>query len=175
MQTLLRSHDACSGEPSLMLVASVLAAIRQAVAAAHMDPATLSDTFRSSTLPPATMPAAKQPPATSKTGHHPGSSESNSSGAEHERTSSHACETSQPSGYSTSQTTGRREDQASAEMDDVPGAPTGSFPGSFLGLEAPATVARVRDAIGGPSIATMLRKAAGLGITRMSSDDWELL
>ncbi|KAK9842187.1 hypothetical protein WJX84_005055 [Apatococcus fuscideae] len=41
---------------------------------------------------------------------------------------------------------------------------------------APATVARVRDAIGGPSIAAVLRNAAGLQPAELcSTDDWELI
>ena len=77
---------------------------------------------------------------------------------------------------------------ATQDIDELPGSwpcsssdspgiqPGGSFPGSFLGLEAPATVARVREAIGGPSIAAMLRNAAGLSPAGpCSAGDWELV
>ena len=128
-----------------MLVASVLAAIRQAVAAAHADPAT-------------------NPPTTSSNGLQSATAYTADSCCNHSRQAQVKAVVKQD----------LPTDQIAEKI--PADESSGSFPGSFLGLEAPATVARVRDAIGGPSIAMMLRRAAGLGIPRMNSgNDWELL
>ncbi|KAK9835884.1 hypothetical protein WJX74_010187 [Apatococcus lobatus] len=190
------SSKAC-GEPSLMLVASILAAMRQAVAAAHSDPA-LQHT---SSLPlhtasnPAAQHTSPQPhlAATVPSPQNP-AEQSLSNGNMHSqmplppapRTASADQGEDERNVLQDVHVGGHDRLQESTDMQHgtCPGScqggstvqPSNSFPGSFLGLEAPATVARVRDAIGGPSIAAVLRNAAGLQPAELcSTDDWELI
>lgn len=141
----------CSGEPSLMLVASVLAAMRQAVAAARSDPTTHLPAPSGTTAEPSSSTQSQKPT-------NAGSMPSPSDPALH----------SDEPDPSSGATQLRRTDQPNMSQD--------SFPGSFLGLEAPATVARVQECIGGPSIAAILRQAAGLRPAgQCSADDWVLV
>lgn len=172
-----------------MLVASVLAAMRQAVAAAQSDPATHFPSHLSASVcsnesapsaPTQTLPALSkcslQPqmlqhssiPDTAIHGRDQGGPPDEAA------TPSYHADIIKPDA---SQGVQMRPGSWQGKSPDGLGMqPDGSFPGSFLGLEAPATVARVREAIGGPSIAAMLRNAAGLNPADPSSaDDWELV
>lgn len=147
----------CSGEPSLMLVASVLAAIRHAVAAARVDPARHLAASATASTDAAALNRSQDQPCSRK--------HAVRLGINAEAASDGAYGVQSPGGS-----------LGPVFMENELQVQDGSFPGSFLGLDAPATVSRVRQAIGGPSIADMLRRAAGISRGRTSSGDgWELI
>ena len=152
----------CSGEPSLMLVASVLAAMRQAVAAARSDSTTHLPAPSSTTAEPSSSMQFQKPITE-------GTME-----IQKPSPSDPALHSDEPEASSAA-TRLRCTDLHDMSQDSSAIQPH-SFPGSFLGLEAPATVARVRECMGGPSIAAILRHAAGLGPAgQCSTDDWVLV
>lgn len=181
-----------------MLVASVLAAMRQAVAAAQSDPAT-----HFPSRPPAPTCSKKSslclkesvsPPNTqalrplSRCSPQPMQQQSFTSDAAMQGRGPGGSTIGTPDEAATRPHQDADKPDASQEFHMQPCSQSGSvsagsrvqpgssFPGSFLGLEAPATVARLREAIGGPSIAAMLRNAAGLSPAGpCSTDDWEFV